>query len=186
MDLSSGVTRQLFPRGELEDLFSPLWSPSGAFIAAVANGKRCYCPIVINMDGTPMARGEGPRGGGPPPVAWRVGTDTLLYGEGRGGIGVQRPAGIGLIPRDLAARLWAIGPPSWRSDLLVSLPGQERAEILSSPDGRAVLLQTLDLRTLLETGVGAQGTPYRWTVIDLVTADQTRWKLTDVQALDWR
>jgi hypothetical protein len=135
-----------------------------------------------------VARGEGARGGDPPPMAWRAGTDTLLYGHGRGGTGVQGPGGGGirLVPQDLAAPLWAMGPPDWESDLLLRLPAHERAEILSSPDGRAVLFQTVDLDALLDTGVGARGMPYRWTVVDLVSGDRRRWELTDVQVLDWR
>ena len=65
-------------------LVGPTWSPSGAYLAALANlrdSRFAYVPVVLTPDGRFVALGR-PSGEFPEPLAWSPVTDVLAYTRG--------------------------------------------------------------------------------------------------------
>ena len=70
--------------GTSGQLVGPEWSPSGMYIAALANleeSKFAYVPVVFTLDGEFVAFGR-PGGEFPEPFEWSPGADTLAYTRG--------------------------------------------------------------------------------------------------------
>jgi hypothetical protein len=65
-------------------LVSPTWSPSGSYLAALANlrdSKFAYVPVVFTADGPFVAFGR-PSGEYPEPMEWSPTRDVLVYTRG--------------------------------------------------------------------------------------------------------
>jgi WD40 repeat protein len=70
--------------GEAIQLVDPIWSPSGRYIAALANLKGSdlsYVPVVFSQSGQPVAFGQ-PSSEFPEPLAWSPTQDVLSYAQG--------------------------------------------------------------------------------------------------------
>lgn len=66
------------------------------------------------------------------------------------------------------------------------MPGDIQPALFAAPNGGAVLLQTIDETKFAQTGAGGQGTPYRWTLLDVGNAQRQEWEVTDSEVLGWR
>lgn len=171
VDIGIGVSEEVLPIGTYDDLSRPVWAPTGEYIAVLAFSSDGHVPLVTTIDGDVVGVGQ-PSGGEGPKLEWRRDTNELLYAT-------TDPVGISSSLRHMAA-------PSWASSLILEVSNHDQPLPFSSPDGRAVLLQTLDHQKFVDTGVGAEGIPYRWTVIDLESFEQQEWDVVDTEILDWR
>jgi hypothetical protein len=82
----SPINRELEARGwgRSFQLVGPVWSPSGRYLAALANmetGPYLYVPVVFTADGMPVAFGR-PSTEFPEPFAWSPVEDVLAYTQG--------------------------------------------------------------------------------------------------------
>jgi WD40 repeat protein len=82
----SPINRELEARGwgRSFQLVGPVWSPSGRYLAALANmetGPYAYVPIVFTADGMPVAFGR-PSTEFPESFAWSPVEDVLAYTQG--------------------------------------------------------------------------------------------------------
>lgn len=71
--------------GTSGQLVGPEWSPSGMFLAALANledSKFAYVPVVFSLDGEVVALGR-PSGEFPEPFEWSSVSDALVYTRGQ-------------------------------------------------------------------------------------------------------
>ncbi len=188
-DVASGSSRSLVSAAQVvqssprlsnlphatEHLLFPHWSPSGSFIAVTVELDSVYAPAVIGVDGKVLAVGETTTFG-LPNLAWRAGTDELYYAEG--------PVEGGF-PPDVVSTLWLLRGPDWVSTQVLALPGEPIRGVFSSPDGSAILFQTLNsTRSQQNLGVGPPS--LWWNVIDVSTKTLVERDDTQSQVFDWR
>jgi hypothetical protein len=126
--------------GESFQLVDPRWSPSGRYLAALANlrdSEFSYVPVVFSPGGQPVALGD-PSTEFPEPFVWSPGEDVLAYTQG------EAPYRI------TEARLLA--PQTGEDRVVVSWDGRDFPIILDlewSPSGRWLAL------VLVEEGLRA-------------------------------
>ena len=71
--------------GEAIQLVNPIWSPSGQYLAALANlqgSELAYVPVVFTPAGEPVAFGR-PSTEFPEPISWSPAQDLLAYTQGK-------------------------------------------------------------------------------------------------------
>src|SRR5206468_13066887 len=82
----SPIARAIAERGwgEAFQLVDPIWSPSGRYLAALANlegSDLSYVPVVFSPAGQAVAFGQ-PSSEFPEPLAWSPTQDVLVYTQG--------------------------------------------------------------------------------------------------------
>jgi hypothetical protein len=101
--------------GRPAGLLFPQWSPSGADLAAIVGLPRAgYAPVVVTTGGALVGVGEvAPLG--PPDMAWRSGSDELLYAVGppEGGFYPEGNPKGGFPPSQLVSTLSIMRAPGW-------------------------------------------------------------------------
>jgi hypothetical protein len=140
---------------ETVSLINPKWAPSGAFIGAVLDAPaEGYVPLVITSDGRVVGAGAtAPLS--PPELVWRARSDELYLAEG---------AAEGGVP-DSTSTLSVMADPNWTPTPIASRVGEAIRGLFSSPDGSAILWQTLNEGALAASSYSGP-LPYRWTVVD--------------------
>jgi dipeptidyl aminopeptidase/acylaminoacyl peptidase len=144
--------------GELEargwgpsmQLVGPTWSPSGRYLAALANmdqGPYSYVPVIFTPDGTVVAFGQ-PSANFPGPFAWSPVEDLLAYTQGPGHLR-QAEGGLPI------TEVYVLDPDTGKERHLVTSGGKEYPHVTDlawSPSGRwlAVTLWWADLGYLQE------------------------------------
>ncbi|HXF74223.1 MAG TPA: hypothetical protein VNO79_16655 [Actinomycetota bacterium] len=121
VEVRTGRTDELLPKGDLEDLSGPIWSPSGDFIAVIARSAAGFYPLVLTPDGEVVGRGE-PSPGGWTVVAWRVGSDDLLVAR-------ERHEETSLRSEETSVQVQVISVAAWTPILQAELPGQSEPSV---------------------------------------------------------
>jgi hypothetical protein len=135
-------------------LIRPQWSPSGDFIAMIAELSNGYRPIIVSQSGQFIASGVLDQYG-PPDIAWRSTGQDLFYA-----IGPRE----GDWPSPFESSLRLLQGPGWGDTLVMSIQGNEVHGIFASPTDDGVVWQTQDLVALNDKeGVGP--TPLWWTAV---------------------
>ncbi|MDP9224520.1 MAG: WD40 repeat domain-containing protein [Actinomycetota bacterium] len=83
---STPINRAIAQRGwgEAFQLVGPIWSPSGHYLAALANlrgSDLAYVPVIFTPAGHPVSFGR-PSGESPEPLRWSPAGDLLAYTQG--------------------------------------------------------------------------------------------------------
>lgn len=159
--VASGESKVLFTPSSLGSLqggsaLAPEWSPNGRWIAIVVQRAAdfTFTPVVVALDGTVVGTGT-TSGSGGPELEWRAGADDLFYT-------VPVPQGC-LAP--CASSLWVMSGPSWTPSLVAAFPGESARGLYSSPDGRALLFQTIDEAAYAQA-LARGPVPIWWHVVD--------------------
>jgi Tol biopolymer transport system component len=122
--------------GKSVQLVGPTWSPSGRFLAALANLRESdysYVPVVFTVEGQPVALGQ-PSGEFPEPFGWSPREDLLAYTQG------EAPYRI--------TEAHILDPETGEDRQLVSSDGKKYpiiTDMLWSPSGRWIALSLWDV-----------------------------------------